>query len=544
MPDDPLSRSPPLSDDDLYDTIIIGAGISGLACANRLQQRLPHHRIKVLEARDRIGGRINSVYKNGCRLDTGANWIHGTGTKERGNPLMDILPHKRYRELKGGVMFRPPTSKGETGENENLLIPHEDASKITQSIWGMIGELHEIAHTTPSQKAKETRLVEAVQDSETFRQAFIELPENYHSTLRGLPQFIENMEAAPLVMLSAEEPRGNKGVAPVGLLEFAIDDFDGEQVYLQDGYFPIVEELAKPLRDAGCIVLEAEVDKIIYSDSLVTIRTSKVEFKTKRVVVSLPLGVLKAHLSSKSLFEPELPKRKHQAINHLGYGTLDKIFLIYSDAWWEEEPYAAFFTTGKRLAANPWSDASPTEKDGPIDSFMGFTTQLPGLSISPSEPIETGPRMLSYMNLKALTGQPVLAVFTSCANSVHIENMADSEAQELAHRTFCSWLPSHLPNPPAPSAVHVTRWASDEYSRGSYSHMLADVSEKWHREEFAVPLDSSGADVNDSNDVGHAQGEPVVRFAGEHTSAEHFATAHGALMSGWREADAIIAELT
>ena len=32
-----------------------------------------------------------------------------------------------------------------------------------------------------------------------------------------------------------------------------------------------------------------------------------------------------------------------------------------------------------------------------------------------------------------------------------------------------------------------------------------------------------------------------VRFAGEHTSSNHFATAHGALISGWREADAIIA---
>ena len=540
MPDDLPIRNQPLPNDEIYDTIVIGAGISGLACANRLQQRLPNHRLKVLEARDRIGGRINSVYKNGCRLDTGANWIHGTGTKERRNPLMDILPDKRYRELKGGVMFRPPASKSEDDAKENLLIPSDEASKITQSIWGMIGELHEIAHSTPSEKAKETMVVEAIQKSEIFQHAFTELPESYHSTLRGLPQFIENMEAAPLVVPSAEEPKGKNGIAPFGLLEFAIDDFDGEQVYLQDGYFPLVEDLAKPLQDAACIELKTEVEKIDYRNSPITIRTSKGEFRAKRLVITLPLGILKSRLSPKSLFDPELPKKKQQAINRLGYGTLDKIFLIYSNAWWDKEPYAAFFKTGKRLAANPWSDASPTGEDGPIDSFMGFTTHLRGLSISPSEPVEAGPRMLSYMNLQALADQPVLAVFTSCANAVHIENMSDHEAQELAHKTFCSWLPSHLPTPPEPSGVHVTRWASDEYSKGSYSHMLADVSEKWNREEFSTPLKSSGSNFDDSD----AQGEPAVRFAGEHTSAEHFATAHGALMSGWREADAIIAEIT
>ena len=58
-----------------YDTIIIGAGMSGLACASRLFQH-DHYkqtgRLLVFEARDRIGGRIGSVHLHGSRLDTGA----------------------------------------------------------------------------------------------------------------------------------------------------------------------------------------------------------------------------------------------------------------------------------------------------------------------------------------------------------------------------------------------------------------------------------------------------------------------------------------
>jgi len=74
--------------------------------------------------------------------------------------------------------------------------------------------------------------------------------------------------------------------------------------------------------------------------------------------------------------------------------------------------------------------------------------------------------------------------------------------------------------------VHVTRWAGDKYSLGSYTHMITGVSETKHREEFQKPIvNRYGAEL---------------RFAGEHTSSNHFATVHGALLSGWREADSIL----
>ena len=58
-----------------YDTIVVGAGTAGLACAARLFQHRArkHGSVAVLEARDRIGGRVNSVHVNGNRLDTGVS---------------------------------------------------------------------------------------------------------------------------------------------------------------------------------------------------------------------------------------------------------------------------------------------------------------------------------------------------------------------------------------------------------------------------------------------------------------------------------------
>ena len=107
-----------------YDTIVIGAGMSGLACASRLYQNARYREpnsLLVLEGRERIGGRINSVYVDECRLDTGANWIHGVGTSDKPNPLMALLPHKRYKELSGMVMFQP-NSQDDIYSREMLIV--------------------------------------------------------------------------------------------------------------------------------------------------------------------------------------------------------------------------------------------------------------------------------------------------------------------------------------------------------------------------------------------------------------------------------------
>ena len=269
-----------------FEVIVIGAGISGLACAARIFEHKARKSgsVAVLEARDRIGGRINSVYLNGSRLDTGANWIHGVGTEEKPNPLMEILPHKRYRQLSGMVAFRPPGQKDDStlqnhvddnpgdgwvdvaasndrttkadGSGKDLVIPSEHAAILMGSVWATIGELHEVSAETPAAEAKQTTMISVVKESETLREAFDELPPEYHGALGGIPQFLESMEAAPLVAQSAEHPEESAGMS---MLEYAIADFEGDQVFVQDGYIAVINEVSKELVKAGVINLGVEV---------------------------------------------------------------------------------------------------------------------------------------------------------------------------------------------------------------------------------------------------------------------------------------------
>ena len=267
------------------------------------------------------------MHVNGNRLDTGANWIHGTGTEEEPNPLVEVLPHKQYKALSGMVAFRPPQAneseselepadrrgKGDedwvevnetpssrtasvatkTSGESNLVIPSDAAAPLMGTLWSMIGALHESASSVPAAEAKRTTMLQAIIRSENFQSAFQNVPKDLHATLSGMPQFIENMEAAPLAAQSAEHDRDHPGFS---LLEFGIDDFDGEQVFLRDGYVAVIDEVAKDLVKEGLVELGTEVEQIYRGGDAVEVKTSKGLFTAKRVVCTLPLGVLQ-HLS-------------------------------------------------------------------------------------------------------------------------------------------------------------------------------------------------------------------------------------------------------
>lgn len=527
-----------------YDTIIVGAGIAGLSCAARLF-RHPHFKKKenllVLEARDRIGGRIGSVTVNGCRLDTGANWIHGIGTEDNPDPLMKVLPHKRYRQLAGVVSFRAPDYSRRhdesTSEDEwihvedskselialghDLVISADVAGPMMGSLWALIGELRERALKTPPDEAKRTTVLSAIAKSNTLSDTYQEIPSTLHQTLAGMPQFVENMEAAPLAAQSAEHPQGMPGF---GLLEFANDDFEGDQVFLQDGYTAVVNDIAKELVSAGLVELDTDVQKVKWNEGPIIIETNRCTYTARELVCTLPLGVLQHDIQEKSsIFEPDLPKDKLDAILGLGFGTLDKIFLIYDQPWWEDEQYFSIYKKGIVKMPTGSEKTSKDQRCEAPDSFMGFTDELAGIVFNKDGTTTTGLRILSLINLKNLTGFPVLSAFVSCSNASQIESLTENQAGSIIHRALTTWFGVETPKP---SSVYVTRWAADSYSRGSYSHMIASISEIAHRKCFQQPI------INDKS--------CMLRFAGEHTSINHFATVHGALLSGWREADEIL----
>ncbi|KAI8188571.1 hypothetical protein KHU50_000906 [Colletotrichum sp. SAR 10_65] len=342
-------------------------------------------------------------------------------------------------------MTSPITANTSANPDGSLSVPAPMAKLVVSCSEDAIDEVQALAAAIPENEAKQTGVLQALVNTKAFQDAYEVVPERYRRTLGALFQGIENMEAAPLLAQTAESgrPESEPGV---GMLEYAVDDFGGEQAFLQDGYGAIIDEIAKPLVEAGVISLETVVTRVDWTDNPIIIETLQGNFTAREVVCTVPLGVLKDR-GRDALFVPNLPADKQEAIDNLGFGTLDKIFAVYPQPWWNDEPFSTAIKNGFIRTDNQGENDFP-------DSFLGFTSELSGISFDRNGSVSSDVYRLPVMNLHNLTGQPVLCAFVSCKTATSVEEMKDDDVSGLFHRTLTQWFGIE---PPRPDVSHYHR---------------------------------------------------------------------------------------
>ena len=171
-------------------------------------------------------------------------------------------------------------------------------------------------------------------------------------------------------------------------------------------------------------------------------------------------------------FVPPLPHHKQAAIDRLGVGVLAKLVLRFDRTWWREDQYVF------------------------------------GVACAP---IERWPTVI--INTAATHRDPVLVVLAGGDLGRWIET---APSEDVA--TWSGELIAEVFGPDAPLACSVERtsWSTDPYALGSYSAMVVGASAA-HIRALAEPCGP-------------------VHFAGEATSESNWSTAHGAVLSGRREA--------
>jgi monoamine oxidase len=279
-------------------TVVIGAGLAGLAAARELQNQ--GHEVVVVEARDRIGGRIwTSTQWPDMPLDLGATWIHGVS----GNPLTDLAEEMQAPRL---VTHYEKVITYNT-QGQPLSVPEEDRlDTLRERIYKALKHMQEQDNDVSIRQAIEPLLGEFDISSEGYR--FInfvlngEIEQEYSGAASGLSAHWYD---------SAKE-------------------FGGDDAFFVQGFRVITEFLANELN----IELGQVVHEIQWDSSPVRVITQKSEFTADHVVVTLPLGVLQAQKVS---FSPELPREKQDAIAKLGMGVLNKCYLRFQEAFWPDD---------------------------------------------------------------------------------------------------------------------------------------------------------------------------------------------------------------
>jgi monoamine oxidase len=278
--------------------VVIGAGLSGLAAAQELHGH--GHAVVVVEARDRIGGRIWTSSKwTDMPLDFGATWIHGT----QGNPLTDLADKINAKRMT--TSYDRATTYNTSGE----LLSNSEEVNLKNFRKKVFRELKKAQKEDPDV---------------SIRQAIEPL----------IRQFEESSESNRFInfILSGEIEQEYAGSTERISTHFydSAQKFDGNDDLFVQGFGVIPEFLAQGLR----IELGQVVKEIQWHQPPIRVITQKTEFLADHVIVTLPLGVLQA---GKVRFIPELPQSKQTAIANLGMGVLNKCYLRFSDTFWSAD---------------------------------------------------------------------------------------------------------------------------------------------------------------------------------------------------------------
>ncbi|MCU0482642.1 MAG: FAD-dependent oxidoreductase [Anaerolineae bacterium] len=384
--------------------IIIGAGASGITCARQLHDA--GHSVIVIEARDRIGGRVwTDTRLDNTPLDLGASWIHGI----EDNPVWALV-----REY--GIQTVPT-------DYDDTILYTADGDNVSDA------EIANFEALLDMVLEKIDELREEAEEDLSLRDLIGQALANVRIT----GEASNALEVA--LMVGVENEYANSLENLSGYYWDEADGFDGEDVVFPNGYGELFTKMAQGLD----IRLNQVVTEIQYSADGATITTQTDTFTADKVVVTVPLGVLK---QNKIAFSPTLPTDKQTAINRLGMGALNKVYLLFSDVFWDEE--TPFFTV---------NDASV--------------------------------RFLDWLNFYPITGKPILMAFYSGRNQADIEAMDETaiidEALAVLDNLFDGVEEAYVDG-------IVTRWGKDPFAYGSYSsYAVGSVPDD--REALARPLD-------------------------------------------------------
>ncbi|KGJ77109.1 Putrescine oxidase [Cryobacterium roopkundense] len=336
------------------DVVIIGAGASGLTAASDLVAA--GLTVAVLEARDRVGGRLWTDDVDGAMLEIGGQWVSPDQTALKDTlAQLGLATYPRYREGKSIYVNKA----GAVTRFEGEIFPVPAATEL--AIVTLIEKLDVlVAEMDPDRPWEHPRAAEL--DAVSFS-AWLEAETDDQEARDNIGMFI----AGAMLTKPAH------AFSTLQALHMAASA--GSFSNLVDADFILDERVVGGLQQVPLLLAERlgadvhlgqPVRSIRSNDEGVVAVTDDLEVHARFVIVAVP-PVLISRIS----FDPPLPRRQHQLHQHLSMGFVIKVHAVYETPFWRADGLSGTAFSPYELVHEAYDN---TNFEDPRGTLVGFVS--------------------------------------------------------------------------------------------------------------------------------------------------------------------------